>query len=91
MLHIQPSSSSPWHIKNFQFGLNAELHSALIELQRVVSTQGSTSLCSSSAEDFQNQKSLPGGNLRDVEMPPIALVLDILREIKGTYILPDTF
>lgn len=62
---------------------NPSLHSALSSLQQIVHMQkrGSTT----ADIRFLNQKLLPPGGLRDLPLPPLNVVVDILRELKGNH------
>ncbi|KAL5906764.1 hypothetical protein ACKVV1_011168 [Pyricularia oryzae] len=71
---------------------NPSLHSALSSLQQIVHMQkrGSTT----ADIRFLNQKLLPPGGLRDLPLPPLNVVVDILRELKGNHAqqyIPVTF
>ncbi|TLD18503.1 hypothetical protein PspLS_10185 [Pyricularia sp. CBS 133598] len=71
---------------------NPSLHSALSSLQQIVHMQkrGSTT----ADIRFLNQKLLPPGGLRDLPLPPLNVVVDILRELKGNnaqQYIPVTF
>lgn len=35
---------------------------------------------------FSNQKPIPPGGLKELEMPPVQIVIDLLRDIKGTFV-----
>lgn len=60
---------------------NPSLHNALSSLQQIVQMQkrGSTT----ADIRFLNQKLLPPGGLRELPLPPLNVVVDILRELKG--------
>ncbi|KAI6378490.1 hypothetical protein MCOR25_002193 [Pyricularia grisea] len=66
---------------------NPSLHNALSSLQQIVHMQkrGSTT----ADIRFLNQKLLPPGGLRELPLPPLNVVVDILRELKEY--IPVTF
>ncbi|TLS22160.1 uncharacterized protein PpBr36_09960 [Pyricularia pennisetigena] len=71
---------------------NPSLHSALSSLQQIVHMQkrGSTT----ADIRFLNQKFLPPGGLRELPLPPLNVVVGILRELKGNnahQYIPVTF
>lgn len=37
---------------------------------------------------FSNQKPIPPGGLKALEMPPVQIVIDLLRDIKGMSVRP---
>lgn len=63
--------------------LSPEMKSALASLQQIVSMQQKKS--SDHAARISNQKPMPRGGLRELPMPPVQVVLSLLREMKGKY------
>lgn len=62
--------------------LSPEMKSALSSLQQIVGMQQQKP--SSEWARFPNQKSMPRGGIKELPMPPLQVVLSILREMKGT-------
>lgn len=60
---------------------NSSLHNALSSLQQIVHMQKRGSTIADVR--FLNQKPVPAGGLRELPMPPLGIVVDILRELKG--------
>lgn len=61
--------------------LDPSMHSALTSLQQIVHMQRRTSTMADIR--FPNQKPLPKGGLKDLPMPPLRVVVGILRELKA--------
>ncbi|KAL8407536.1 hypothetical protein RB594_006381 [Gaeumannomyces avenae] len=61
--------------------LDPSMHSALTSLQQIVYMQRRTSTMAEIR--FPNQKPLPKGGLKDLPMPPLRVVVAVLRELKA--------
>ena len=60
--------------------LNPDMESALQSLQQIVAMQDRVSAHESK---FENVRTLPKGGFRDLPMPPMNVVVALLREVRG--------
>jgi hypothetical protein len=74
-------------VEREQQTLSAGMRSALSSLQQIVGLKQqkkrSGRLGLRKDVRFSNQKPIPPGGLKDLEMPPVQIVIDLLRDIKG--------
>jgi hypothetical protein len=63
-----------------------KINAALAALRQMVNMQSQPPGTSSKDVPLLNQKSCRDSNLRDLVMPPIEVILPILRQIKGTFL-----